>query len=100
MLEFLGGKRIGRARLGIDFSERIIRDDPVGRNVHKDGTILILKMERRECFGAFSILLFTETTQQGGIFLRKMPPSIQPKCQHVDRKCSNCRAHLRWVTAR
>jgi hypothetical protein len=37
---------------------------------------------------AFSIPLFTESTLQSGIFLKKMPRSMLSKRQHVDRKCS------------
>jgi hypothetical protein len=36
----------------------------------------------------FSILLFTETEQRSGFFLKKKPPCTLSQCQHVNRKRS------------
>ena len=51
---------------------------------------------RRGCFTAFSILFFTESWRLSGFFLKKKPPSMISKRQHLNRKCSSARGTGRY----
>jgi hypothetical protein len=46
-------------------------------------------------FTAFSILLFTESTQSSSFFLKKNPPLMRFQCQQVNRKRSGERHSLK-----